>query len=267
MGAETTIPSVRVYVFTHNHGSYIQEALQSIMNQVCDYPVKITVHDDCSNDETQQVVRETLKNSKFEWELIVPQVNQYKQGKDFFFKVLSQGTEKYIAILDGDDYWTDTSKLQRQVETLEKNPDSSLCHHTFSTGGPNTAQESWPSPNWRSTQPGHSLSEENFIGTLTVMFRRSALPISMGPLFNDLPVMDYPLWGVISDGSQITFVDKNMATYRIHEENNWAHTTPIQKKMTELSSKIFIASRVQKQNIRFWRESLFSDLISLFQSK
>jgi glycosyltransferase involved in cell wall biosynthesis len=101
--------------------------------QKTDFPIEILIHDDCSTDGTTEIIREY--EAKYP-DLIFPlyeEENQYQQGKaaeiDFYNYRRARG--KYIAYCEGDDYWTDPLKLQKQVDFMEANPEYSVCFHDF----------------------------------------------------------------------------------------------------------------------------------------
>ena len=117
---ENEFMMVSVLCQTYNHEQYISECLQSIVAQKVNFRYEILVHDDASTDNTANIIR------KFEREypdLIKPiyqEVNQWSLGNKVFSGIqLPRCTGKYIAICEGDDYWTDPLKLQKQVDILK----------------------------------------------------------------------------------------------------------------------------------------------------
>jgi glycosyltransferase involved in cell wall biosynthesis len=228
--------------------------------QECDFEIHITIHDDCSTDNTVQIIHEVMKNSQYSWQILTPSKNQFSQGRDFLPRLLSTLKSDFIAILEGDDYWTDSGKLQLQAEALIANQNASICHHTFSVYESDKMAYEWPPEKWKCLLPGAALAEENFIGTLTTMFRKSELPKDFGPGFNELSIADYPIWSLIADGKEIAFVDRNMATYRIHNSNYWAHGSSEEKAMQALRAKIYITSMVQVENSKIWIDAITAQL-------
>lgn len=116
-------PVVSVCVITYNHGKYIRQCLDGILMQEVTFPYEILIHDDASPDNTAEIIREY--EAKYP-EIIKPiyqTVNQYSQGIDVGKYIFERAVGKYIALCDGDDYWTDPKKLQIQVDFLEKHPE------------------------------------------------------------------------------------------------------------------------------------------------
>jgi glycosyltransferase involved in cell wall biosynthesis len=253
-------PKIGVLVLTYNHEKFIRQALESILDQQCDYPIHVTIHDDCSTDSNREVIQDVMANSSHSWELVVPQNNRFSQGMSFVPDLMRNVDADFVAILEGDDYWTDSAKLQLQADALMANPGASICHHTFSVYEADELVYEWPPQKWKSTISGIALAQENFIGTLTTVFRKSDIPKDFGPGFNGLSIADYPIWSLIADGKSIEFVDRNMATYRIHESNYWAHGTIDEKAFQSLRAKIYIASMVQVNNASHWIDSIAKQL-------
>ena len=112
--SEKIIPLVSIACITYNHENYIRDAIEGFLMQKTTFPVEIIIHDDASADNTAQIVKEyTDKNS----DLFIPifqTENQYSQGnKPLANFVFPRAKGKYIAICEGDDYWTDPYKLQK----------------------------------------------------------------------------------------------------------------------------------------------------------
>ncbi len=120
---------VSVLCITYNHGSYIAEALKSFLMQKTTFDYEIIVIDDASTDGTSEIVAKYAEKNP---DLITPillEKNLYSQGisKLPYLKAASKG--KYIAFCEGDDYWTDPLKLQKQADYMESHPECSLCIH------------------------------------------------------------------------------------------------------------------------------------------
>ena len=117
-----------VILITYNHGPYIEKALKSVLDQETDFPFEVVVGDDCSTDETQDIIRriagenpDVKLNFRSENTGGRPTLNVYETTK--------KCTGEYLAYLEGDDFWTDTHKLQRQVDFLESHPEYIAVTH------------------------------------------------------------------------------------------------------------------------------------------
>lgn len=121
---------VSVYCLAYNHESYIRHTLEGFVSQRTDFGFKVFVHDDASTDRTAQIITEYANAYP---DIIVPILqaeNQYSKGVKIFRDIILPLIDtKYIAICEGDDYWTDPTKLQKQYDYMEAHPECSLCVH------------------------------------------------------------------------------------------------------------------------------------------
>ena len=134
MEMETSMqPTVIVWCLTYNQKGFIRDALDGFVMQQTNFPFEVVVHDDASTDGTTDIVMEYAERYP---EIIKPMVeteNQWqKGGLKHIISIMNEQHRrgKYIAFCEGDDYWIDPNKLQRQVDFLESNPDYSMCFHS-----------------------------------------------------------------------------------------------------------------------------------------
>ncbi|WP_315817032.1 glycosyltransferase family 2 protein [Paraflavitalea speifideaquila] len=121
-------PLISVCVVTYNHENYITQCLEGILMQQTNFPFEIVVGEDCSTDNTRAIIKH------FEQQypgIIKPIYHEHNVGaaRNHFEHCFSKIQGRYIAICDGDDYWTDPGKLQKQVDFMEQNPACVLCFH------------------------------------------------------------------------------------------------------------------------------------------
>ena len=126
-GEESRDPTVSIIVVTYNHVNLLQEAVESVLMQIVDFPCEILIGDDASTDGTSDLVREyALKYPK----IIIPFIRNENFGAaKNSYMLLQQARGEYIALLEGDDYWTDPCKLQKQIEFLSAHPEYIGCTH------------------------------------------------------------------------------------------------------------------------------------------
>jgi glycosyltransferase involved in cell wall biosynthesis len=123
-------PLVSAYCLAYNHGLYIRDALEGFVNQKTNFSYEVFVHDDASDDNTQEIIREYEKKYPHIIKGIYQKDNQYSKGIPIvrtYIAPLMQG--KYIATCEGDDYWIDENKLQKQFDVMEGNKNLSACVH------------------------------------------------------------------------------------------------------------------------------------------
>lgn len=120
-------PKVSVIVLTYNHERYILKALESIVSQKVDFKIEVLVFEDRSTDTTLEIITKFQQQHS---DLITVFSNATNQGiKNNVLSVFAKVKGEYVAILDGDDYWSYTEKLQKQVDFLEKNADYNGVFH------------------------------------------------------------------------------------------------------------------------------------------
>jgi len=125
-------PLVAIYCLVYNHGSYIRDCLDGFVQQKTNFPFIAVVHDDCSTDNSAAIIREYEEKYPDIIKPIYEEENCWQNGlwdeADRKIKNTCSGV-KYIAVCEGDDYWTDPYKLQKQVDFLETNPEYVACFH------------------------------------------------------------------------------------------------------------------------------------------
>tara|TARA_B100000378_G_scaffold190473_1_gene154820 strand:- start:4387 stop:5283 length:897 start_codon:yes stop_codon:yes gene_type:complete len=118
------VPLVSICCITYNHADFIEECLDGFLRQHTNFQFEILIHDDASTDGTSVIIEEYSKNHENLFKPIIQNENQYSKGIRAINSTFNfpRAKGKYIAICEGDDYWTDPLKLQKQVDFLEENP-------------------------------------------------------------------------------------------------------------------------------------------------
>lgn len=124
---ESETPLVSIRCMAYNHELYIEQALTSFLMQETDFPFEIIVHDDASTDNTAEIIRKYATKYPQIIRPIYEKENQYSKRDGSLAKIMDQACRgKYVAVCEGDDYWTDSKKLMRQIHFLETHPDYSI---------------------------------------------------------------------------------------------------------------------------------------------
>ncbi len=122
--------TVSVICLAYNHEAYIRDALEGFVMQQTDFPFEVLVHDDASTDGTADIIREYASRYPDIIRPVFQTVNQHSRGvciaREFLFPLVRG---RYVAMCEGDDYWTDPLKLSKQVATLEAHPELDICAH------------------------------------------------------------------------------------------------------------------------------------------
>lgn len=120
-------PLITVACATYNHAEYIRDALDGFLMQECSYPYEIIVHDDASTDGTADIIREYTEKYPGRIRAILQTENQHSKGVSLLQNLYSKARGQYVAICEGDDYWTDPLKLQKQLDALMAHPECDIC--------------------------------------------------------------------------------------------------------------------------------------------
>lgn len=132
-------PLVSIRCLAYNHEKYIREALEGFVMQKTNFKFEAIVHDDASTDNTASIIREYAEKYPEIIKPILEKENQYSKHDGSLSQIVNAACKgKYIALCEGDDYWTDSYKLQKQVDFMESHPDYTMCFHNatehFETG-------------------------------------------------------------------------------------------------------------------------------------
>ena len=124
-------PVVSIICLTYNQEKYVRDCLDGFISQETDFPYEVLIYDDASTDTTHDIIREYAAKYPAIIKPTFYTVNNYSQGLGFvgLYTGIKEARGKYIAYCEGDDYWTDPLKLQKQVAFLEKNPSYAICAH------------------------------------------------------------------------------------------------------------------------------------------
>ena len=235
-------PLVSINCMTYNHKVFIRQCLDGFMMQKCSFDFEVLIHDDASTDGTQDIIREYEVKYPDIIKPIYQKENQYSKGIDPSLKYNAPRIKgKYIALCEGDDYWTDPYKLQKQVDFLESHPDYVMCSHRFNQyiQDKNLLEEEKDL-----TFQGADYDLKNLIGgkwltqTLTVMYRRGALDLKEYESYG--MSMDIILfYALLKNGKGYCFPDI-MGTYRLHGGGVWSEVSLNQRRLIEFKARLAI---------------------------
>ena len=170
-------PLVSVLTLAYNQAPYIRECLDGILMQKTNFAFELLIHDDASTDGTADIIREYEAKYPDIVKPIYQTENQYSKGvKISSTYQFSRAKGKYIAMCEGDDYWTDPLKLQKQVDFMEANPEYSLCFHNAKVIYQDEDKESHIFANIEDREYSASeIYETWYIQTATTLFKKESL--------------------------------------------------------------------------------------------
>jgi glycosyltransferase involved in cell wall biosynthesis len=221
-------PLVTVWCPAYNQEKYIAQTIEGFISQKVNFPIEIIIHDDASKDKTADIIRSYQAKHP---ELILPiyqTENQFsKDGAHLTKTCFRVARGKYIAPCEGDDYWTDPLKLQKQVDFLEKNPDFSSCFHSVKILKNGKLEED-DMTDVNSVTTILDLASNNYIRTCSYIFRNQVSQENL-KAFEHIHGADYFLCLLVAKYGKIKKLPDVMAVYRRHNESIWSSKTSVSR--------------------------------------
>jgi glycosyltransferase involved in cell wall biosynthesis len=207
---------VSVVIATYNHADYIEQALGSVYGQDVPFDFEVIISEDASTDGTREIVQTWRDRYPDSTRLILSEQNV--RSNRVIARGFAAARGEYVALLDGDDYWTSPLKLQRQVECLDADPTLSLCFHNAEVvgGGKAPFGNLWTSPTLKPRLTLADLWDGNPFATCGSLFRRSCIPAIPDWYDGFFPVTDWPLYILFAEQGDIAFLPDVMGAYRLH---------------------------------------------------
>ena len=211
---------VSICCITYNHGKFINQALDSFLMQKTNFKYEVIIYDDASTDNTAEIIRQYEEKYPEIIKPIYAKENQYSKGKQTFEFTFEKAKGKYIALCEGDDYWTDENKLQIQVDYMEKNEKCTFCFHdAMVLNMKNNEKENWPFYNKKHyKQDGnYNAGELDILGaipTASYMFRAEHVE-KIPEWFGKCIVGDRPIQLIMTSFGYAHYIDKTMSIYRV----------------------------------------------------
>lgn len=213
-------PKVSIITIAYNQEKYIEEALKSFVSQKTNFSFEIIVADDGSSDKTQSIVKKYEKQYPHLFSNILRKKNigAIPNFKD----ALMHAKGDYIALCEGDDFWTNVEKLQRQVDFMESHSGYTVCFHPVRVFFENGQEKDATFPDRTNHFTIKDLLERNFIQTNSVMYRRQK---DYSKLMSNVMPYDWYLHLYHAQFGKVGFINKVMSAYRRHESGMWWSST------------------------------------------
>lgn len=221
---------VSIYCLSYNHAKYLTQTLEGVVSQKTNFNFELIIHDDASTDGSDQIILNYQKKYPNIIKPIIQKENQYSKGinisKEILFPLFKG---KYVAICEGDDYWTNENKLQRQFDFLEQHPDYSACvHNTKILLDDEDINLNVNSIQYDTTLDIYKMIKTgaNQYQTSSVMYRKELMVKENRPYFVEMinGVGDYPLSVYLAISGKVFYFKDVMSTYRISTKNSWTAT-------------------------------------------
>jgi glycosyltransferase involved in cell wall biosynthesis len=209
-----------VSITTYNHERFIAQAIESVLMQETDFDYKIIIGEDDSSDGTREIVKAYKAKFPEKIKLFLNDRKNviYVNGKPTGIWNLSNNLKsaqgQYVALLDGDDYWTSPYKLQKQVDFLDEHSECAICFHGVQALYQDGRQKPI-SPNHPEISTLEDILKGNFIAKSSVMFRNGLFG-DFPDWYYTMPMGDWPLHILNAQHGDIGYINQVMAVYRIH---------------------------------------------------
>lgn len=212
-------PVISILMPTYNHERFISQAIESVLKQKTAYSFELLINDDCSTDNTGKIASEYA--IKYPDIIKYTRQNHNKGLLENYKFLLAHVKGRYLAILESDDFWTDTEKLQKQIGFLEQNPDFGICVGDYTTVDANN----------NIIREFHKTDDEqldgvwygnilftNFICAATICFSKYFFKKYCDIdtyINNNFLTFDYPMLLDISANSKCFYIHENLSSYRV----------------------------------------------------
>lgn len=224
-------PLVSIGCITYNHEKYIRDALEGFLIQETDFPFQICILDDASTDDNVKIIKEYADEYPNLFKCFFLEENTW--GKPYRLERAKPYLEarykaKYIALCEGDDYWTDPYKLQKQVDFLEVNPDYALCgHRTLMVDDKgNSLGKEMQGERTNQTYTRQDLVRYGIGGHTSSLVMRNVEDFSTSKLHPQFKIYEY------GNGY---FFDEIMSCYRVHDGGIFSPTSEMSRRLWHLN--------------------------------
>lgn len=216
---------VSVCCITYNQKEYIRDALEGFVNQRTKFAYEVLIHDDASDDGTAAVIEEYAERFPHLIRPILQAENQYSKGLTNVSGTYNfpRARGKYIAMCEGDDYWTSRDKLQRQVDFLEAHPECSMVFHSAKVkvqGRALTERFMRPYQRSRRVEPEEVIDKTCGYPTASLMFRTEIVR-NLPDFYVRAPIADIPLQLLAAKRGWAYYMDRPMCVYRLGGAMSW----------------------------------------------
>jgi glycosyltransferase involved in cell wall biosynthesis len=239
---------VSVLVMTYNHEKFISQALESIAMQETNFNYEILISEDCSTDRTREIVLDFQKAHPERVRLLLSKQNLH--SNEIVVRGIQAARGQYIALLDGDDYWTSPHKLQKQVDFLDSHPECSISFHNARIFHEAEGRygRNWTPPDQTEISTLEDIWMGNFIATCSTMFRRGLIG-EIPSWYNDFfPITDWPLHILNAEHGKIGYIDDVMGVYRYHPGGLYSPFSETKKQQETLK---FLQTMNKNLNYRY----------------
>ncbi len=225
-----------ICMIAYNHENFICEAIEGVLMQKANFNYELVIGEDCSTDETRKICMEYQQKYPDKIKLLLPEKNLGMMRN--FITTLQACQGKYIALCEGDDYWTDPYKLQKQVDFLEANAEYVMCFHDAEILNPKGVFTPYLASTGISPKKyytGADFITQNFVPTASVIFRKEYLDMKV-LIESDIPSVDWFLYVMLLQKGKIGYLSDKMSVWRQHSGGVYNGLSAIKEKQFKIKT-------------------------------
>jgi len=248
---------VSVAMITYNHEKFIAQAIDSVLMQQTDFEYELVIGEDCSTDRTRSMVVDYAGRYP---DRIRPLLRERNLGMNpNFVQTFQSCRGEYVALLEGDDYWTDPLKLQKQIDFLDNHPECTICFHAVKIVWDDGSRE--PKPDF---PPGrkqiYGLEDllrftNHSMKTCSVMFCGGLYP-EFPTWYYEMPMGDLPLHILNAHYGNIGYINEILGVYRVHKGGVWFETDETEDLKRLIESWTIIEQNLDSKYRRFCQATI-----------
>jgi len=254
---------VSAAVVTFNHEPFIAQALEGALAQEVDFAYEVVVADDCSTDGTRAILIEYQRRYPARIRLLLHDRNLGCTRN--VARLLESCRGEYIALLDGDDYWTHPKKLHRQAAYLDRHPTCAISYHQVRELDKPGGVELFSVPAGQTPVGGmRELLADGIVPTCSAMFRRTHL-VPLPGWFEDAYPPDLVLKALAVDWGTFDFLEEPMSVYRLHPGGCWSRSNLGDRFLSQIEILHRLNNHFAQRYDRWTRRAVAKRVIELAQ--
>ncbi|WP_369140362.1 glycosyltransferase [Modestobacter versicolor] len=259
MAAGTPGDDVRVSVLitSYDHEAFIGQAIEGVLEQRGVGPIELVVGDDCSSDGTRAVIEGYARRHPGRVVPFFPERNMGGGGKALYAELVRRSRGRFIAGMDGDDYWTSPDKLATQLDHLDRTPGCTMVFHNAvrRTDDGSVPDALYNPPDQARTIPYADWFEQNPVASCTPVFRREVLD-PLPPWYLELPWGDLPLYLLAAAEGEVHYLPDVMGVYRLHGGGMFSGLSALRQETLDVEFFRGLSGVVPPQHDRYRRRRL-----------
>lgn len=241
-------------VVTYNHARYVEQAVRTVLDQETDFEFEVLISEDCSTDDTRAIVQGLAAEHPDRIRLLLSDTNL--NSNEVVRRAIDTARGEYLALLDGDDFWTSPHKLQKQVDFLDARPGCSLSFHNvdvvYEDGATPSHRFHEDEPATRLAKPKPKPESEladivrtDFIPTCSTVIRTAAVR-PLPAWYDTVWSGDWPLHIICAERGRLGYLDEVLATYRIHAGALWASNVSLYRSAEDVETIVGVYDAIDE---------------------